>query len=400
MNAGPAQEYPLLIRNCRLYTSAPGEPPTDILIIDGAIAGIDRIEPGGKEFTVVDAGGRIAAPGAIDMHIHGAGGVDTLDGTRDALQTMSKTLAHSGTTAFLGAMVPRPAQGNRHVAAASDAAAAGLDGAALLGIYLEGPFINLKRRGGISDRSILPPTRRALDEIMALAGGWLKIMTVAPEIPGNAAIIRALLERGVMPAFGHSDASYEEAKGGFEAGIRHVTHVLNAMAPMHHRAPGPLAAIVEDERVTVEVISDGNHLHPGIVRMIHRLVGRERCVCISDAVQAMGLPEGTHMYDGRPYESKNGAARFRDGTLVGSTMSLWQIAANFLGFTRCSLREAVDAVTLRPARILGIDSKKGSLRTGMDADIVLLNSDSSVHLTVVRGKIFRSATEPEDLDAG
>jgi N-acetylglucosamine-6-phosphate deacetylase len=213
------------------------------------------------------------------------------------------------------------------------------------------------------------------------------MMTIAPELPGNLDVVRWLVNRGVVAAFGHSNASYEEAKEGFEAGIRHVTHLFNAMPSLHHRSPGPLPAIFEEERATLQIISDGHHLHPGVVRLIYRIAGPRRCVCITDGISGMNLPEGRYIYNGKEYESRDGAARYSDGTLIGSTMSLWNIALKFREFTRCSLEEAVDAVTINPARTIGIDSRKGSLATGRDADIVLLEDDLSVAATIVRGTI-------------
>jgi N-acetylglucosamine-6-phosphate deacetylase len=215
----------------------------------------------------------------------------------------------------------------------------------------------------------------------------LNMMTIAPELPGNLDVVRWLVNRGVVAAFGHSNASYEEAKEGFEAGIRHVTHLFNAMPSLHHRSPGPLPAIFEEERATLQIISDGHHLHPGVVRLIYRIAGPRRCVCITDGISGMNLPEGRYIYNGKEYESRDGAARYSDGTLIGSTMSLWNIALKFREFTRCSLEEAVDAVTINPARTIGIDSRKGSLATGRDADIVLLEDDLSVAATIVRGTI-------------
>ena len=383
----------VLIKQCRLYTSAISEPPVDILVSDGKIVSIGQVRRSIEHPTIVEAHGRIAIPGLIDLHIQGAGGADVLDGTADSLRTISQTLARLGTTAFLGTTVVKTSEGNRHLNVARERQAEDLGGATLLGIHLEGPFINEKRRGGIDPASIYPSSRRAMEEILDVTGDSLKIMTIAPELPGSLEIIRRLVEVGVVASFGHSDASYEETKRGFEAGIRHVTHLFNAMPPLHHRSPGPLLAIFEEERSTLQVISDGHHLHPGIVRFICQVAGPRRCICITDGISGMGLPDGRYSYNGREYESRNGAARYLDGTLIGSSMSLWNVTVKFREFARCSLQEAVNTVTSNPARTLGIESHKGSLEAGKDADIVLLEKDLSVHTTIVNGRIcYRAST--------
>lgn len=382
----------LLIRDCRLEAAAKPEEYVDILVKDGTIARIGRHERGDAAEGVLEARGRLAVPGFIDLHIQGAGGCDVLDGTVESLQTISRTLARLGTTAFLGTTVVKPRQGNRHLRFMRDAVGSDLGGAALLGIHLEGPFINEKKKGGIDPAAIYPSSAAALEEVLDATGDGLKMMTIAPELPGGLDIIRLLVKHGVVAAFGHSNASYEETKAGFEAGIRHVTHLFNAMPSLHHRSPGPLPAIFEDERATLQIISDGHHLHPSVVRIIHRLAGTRRCVCITDGISGMSLPEGRYLYNGKEYESRDGAARYADGTLIGSTMSLWNIALKFREFTRCSLEEAIESVTINPARTIGIDSKKGSLAAGKDADIVILEEDLSVAVTIVCGRIcYRGA---------
>jgi N-acetylglucosamine-6-phosphate deacetylase len=382
----------LLIRQCRLHTSATNEPPVDILVKDGRIVSIGQVRQSGERATIVEASGRIAIPGLIDLHIQGAGGADVLDGMTDSLRTISQTLARLGTTAFLGTTVVKPSEGNRHLKMVRERQTEDLGGATLLGIHLEGPFINEKRRGAIDPASIYPSSGPALKDIIDVTGDLLKMMTIAPELSGNLGIIQTLGESGVVASFGHSDASYEEARRGFEAGIRHVTHMFNAMPPLHHRSPGPLLAIFEEERATLQVISDGHHLHPGIVRFIYQVAGPRRCVCITDGISGMGLPDGRYVYNGREYESRSGAARYLDGTLIGSSMSLWNVTLKFREFGRCSLQEAVDTVTINPARTLGIESHKGSLEAGKDADIVLLEKDLSVHMTIVNGRACYGAS--------
>jgi len=374
----------LILRNCRL-SSAPERQPVSILIEGSRIKSLDDTPHAGARS--IDAGGRVAAPGFIDLHVQGAGGSDVLDATPEALQTMSRSLARLGTTGFLGTTVSQPQKANFHLALLRDHVHQDLGGAWLLGIHLEGPFINVNRKGGIAPDTIYASSPQALESLYAIAGDALRMMTIAPELPGNLDIIRRLVAHGTVAAFAHSEATYDDTLRGFDAGISHVTHIFNAMPSLHHRAPGPITAIFEHPTVTAQVISDGNHLHPAIVHLIYKILGPHRCACITDGLQAMGLPDGKYLYNGKEYLSSEGAARYLDGTLIGTTMGLGSIAMKFMEFTRCTFSEAIDTVTRIPAKVLGLERSKGSLAAGMDADIVILEQDGSVFATIVAGNV-------------
>lgn len=377
----------LLIRNCKLFNAIRQDGFVDILIESGSIVQIGEVNERREYASVINANERITAPGFIDVHIQGAGGADILDGTEKALETMSRTLARLGTTSFLATTVVKPDQNNRHLNITARNVNRELGGAIILGMHLEGPFINLKKSGGISKNSIFPPSLKALKEIRDIAGNTLKMMTIAPELEGNLKIIYKLVEDDVIASFGHSNATYIETKKGFSAGIKHVTHIFNAMPPLHHREPGPLLAIFESDDITVQIISDGVHVHPGIVNLVYRNIGKDRCICITDGVQAMGLPDGKYIYNIREYESKDGTARYLDGTLIGTTLSAWRIARKFMEYTNCSLEIAINTITKNPAKLLGIEDKKGSIDVGKDADLVILDHDNSIWLTIINGKV-------------
>ncbi len=376
----------LLIKNTTLYDNIQDAAGYDILVANGKIVSI--VPTGGisEPVSVIDASGLIAIPGLIDIHIHGAGGADSLEGTKESLTTISRTLAKLGTTAFLSAMVVRPGEKNRHLQAAGEFKGKISGGAELTGVYIEGPFINTEKRGGIIPECIAGPSLAVLEKILEEAGDALRIMCVAPEIPGNDKIIHRLKEMDITVAFGHSDAGYEETKSGFDMGISHITHLFNAMRPLHHRRPGPLAAIFENGDITVELIGDSHHVHPSLVSMAWKLAGNRNIISITDGISGMGLPEGTYTYNKKQYMSKDGLARYPDGTLIGSTMSLCNIARNFMTFAGVGLKEAIDTVTINPARILGIDSIKGSLESGKEADIVLIDRLFNVQYTIIDGK--------------
>lgn len=376
-----------VIRNCKLYNAPDSTGLVDILVEDHTIARIGTSETDSGHPTMLDAYGRTVIPGMIDVHIHGAGGADMADGSRESLQTISSTLARQGTTSFLGTALVTPATDHAHLATAGQYVGQDLGGANLLGIHLEGPFINRKQRGGIHPSSIYPPTEAALVELIEITGGTLKMMTIAPEVGGGMDMVARIIDHGIIPSFGHSHATYDEAQAAFDAGISHVTHIFNTMPALHHRNPGPIPAIFERPDVTVQIISDGIHLDQEIVNFIYRQLGGERCVLITDGMLAGGLPEGRYEYYGREFDTTGGAARYLNGTLIGTTQSLHQMMTHFMTFTGCSLETAVNTVTINPAKVLGIAHRKGVLETGKDADIVVLDSDLSIWATVIGGAV-------------
>ncbi len=361
----------------------------DLYLEKGVIARIESSATHLHQQEDFNAQGRLITPGLIDVHTQGAGGAEVLSTLPTAMAQMARTLARQGTTGFLATTAVQRNTANEHLALAAQFIRSGCaDGAVCHGIHLEGPYINVVRKGGIGVENIFSPAVKGLDEILHLCEGGLKMMTLAPELPGSLPIIEQLVQSNIIASLGHSDASFEQACSGIGAGISHATHLFNALPGLHHRNPGALAAVLNHESITAQLISDGVHIHGQIVKLAHRLLGDARCILITDGMQATGLPDGRYQYDGKAYETSNGTARYLDGTLIGSTLSMMQIALRFKSFTGCSLQTAIDCASLYPARVLGIDNRKGSIAVGKDADLVVWNDDFSVHATLIGGRLI------------
>ncbi|MFA6107961.1 MAG: N-acetylglucosamine-6-phosphate deacetylase [Candidatus Latescibacterota bacterium] len=381
----------LYISGCRLLNPG-GEPspPTVVAVDQGRIAAVGGAVPPGAER--IDAAGRFLVPGFIDVHVQGAGGAIVMEGTPQALRTVSATQARYGVTGYLATTVYRPGGDNDHL----DAIAAGLadpaPGAACLGIHLEGPFIAPARKGMIRSTCIGPPDPGVMVDIRRRCGAALRMMTIAPELPGSLAVISALAAGGSVAAFGHSAADYDQTRDGIASGITHVTHLFNAMTSIHHRQPGPALALFEAAQVTAQVISDGVHLHPAMVRLVRRLIGDGRIALITDGMQAMGLPDGDYEYDGVAYTARDGAARYCDGTLIGTACGFTRILGTYMRLTGASLAEALVPAVSVPARVLGLEQRKGKVQVGMDADLVVLGADLEVYATLVEGRVVYRRT--------
>ncbi len=381
------------ITNVGLYTESDGAPLVHLELADGRIAAVHTEAPPQSAAPLFDGGGAWAAPGFIDLHIHGAGGGDAIQGTEEDLARMSATLPQVGVTGFLATSFAQPATGNQPLRTVAAWTGRPLGGAHLLGSYVEGPFINPVRKGGIPPEVIFSPDERRLDAMLEAAAGTLRLMTIAPELDGVLPLIERLAESGVVPSLGHSDTSYRKAADGIAAGIRHVTHLYNAMRPLHHREPGPIAAIFEDDRLSVELIADDVHLGADIVAWTARTLGYARCACVTDGIASTGLPAGEYVFNGHPYRSEAGAARYVEGGgLIGTTLGLGEVMRRFHRFTGCTLQQAVDSASAVPARVLGLQNRKGRLQPGFDADIILLDhADLSVRATFVDGDLVYQA---------
>lgn len=335
-------------------------------------------------------------PGMIDLHIHGAGGWPVESADVAGLQRLGRYLAAFGVTGFLPSASAYPLEQLEALAgrvrAATDVA---YDGATILGLHLEGPFLSPKRPGAMHLENLRAPSVGDAARLLAAGGGTVRRISLAPELPGALDLIRYLVENGVTVAGAHTDATYAETLAGIEAGVRLATHTYNAMRGLHHREPGALGAYMTDERVTCEVICDLLHVHPAAVRVLLRAAGADRVVLISDAIPAAGLSPGHYKLWGRDlYIDDEGFSRLANGTIAGSTRLMLHGLRNLVEVLDVPWEEAVRMAALNPARVIGLAGRKGSLAPGKDADLVVVGPDWQVAWCVVEGRVVRRPGDP------
>jgi N-acetylglucosamine-6-phosphate deacetylase len=335
----------------------------------------------------VDATGSYVLPGLIDTHVHGTHGDDVMLHGAEGIRRISARFPRYGTTAWLPSTIAaRHAELLRAVRWCAEAQEGPPDGADIVGLHVEGPYINLKRKGAQPAEGIRDPDFDEVRELLEAAEGQIRVMTLAPELPGGLELVRLLVREGIIASMGHSDADYEQALEGIAAGATHATHLFNAMRPLHHRDPGLLTACLNEPSVLAEVIPDGVHLHPHVVRLALRTKGADRVALITDAFSATGLPDGHHTLGPHRVVVKGPLCTLEDGTIAGSILTMDGAVRNAIRFAGVSLVEAVRMASLIPAGVAGCGERKGSLEAGKEADVVLMNRDLHPRATWVRGR--------------
>ena len=353
------------------------------LVFDKKIEELDILSPAelpeGTE--IIDAAGNYVAPGFINIHIHGCGGADAMDGTLDSLQTMSRLLPRTGVTRFLPTTMTYDEPRLVQALTAIKNARGSEPGAKILGANLEGPFISEKYKGAQKACNIQKANSRLLEKFP----GLIRYITLAPETLDSMDFIRQCRKRGILVSLGHSDATYEEAAAAVAAGASHITHLYNAMSPLHHRRPGLVGAALTLP-VACELIADSIHSHPAALKLAWLAKGPDKLILITDSMRACLMPEGVSELGGQTVYVKDGRATLQDGTIAGSIVTMDKALETFRSATGATLPEAIRLVTVNPAKELGLYDELGSLEEGKLADLVLMDEEFHIKRTFVEGK--------------
>ena len=339
----------------------------------------------------IDARGRTVVPGFVDVHIHGAGGHDVMEGTREALEIIAATVAAHGTTSIVATTVTasemetleRVACVAKFILQSSEHPVRELT-AEILGIHFEGPFISPARRGVHPAKWIVPPSRELLAQLLAEARGTAQILTLAPELPGALDLVRDGRKAGLVVSLGHTDATYEQTEAAIAAGASHAAHVFNAMRPFSHRGTGVLGAVLTSPKVSAELIADGVHVDETAMRILVNLKTSERVILVSDGISATGMPDGKYQLGMFEVKVSGGVARNAEGKLAGSTLTLDRALRNIVSLG-VPLMAGVQMITANPARQIGLGARKGVLAPGTDADLVFLDDKLEVSGVMTRG---------------
>jgi N-acetylglucosamine-6-phosphate deacetylase len=378
----------------RLYT--PVEEITNPLLVieDGLIAEVSSQDSHASlaKATVVDFGDAALVPGFLDIHIHGGAGLDVMRASPAELPRLGRFLVSHGVTGYFATTVAAPL----------DATCSALERLAdtieqttkvngnppearPLGIHLEGPFLSHKRRGVHPPEYLVEPTVPIFEKLWQSARGHVRMITIAPEIPGALEVIAEAARRKICVSIGHSDAELPMARAAVQAGARHATHTFNAMRPLDHRSPGIIGEVLSDDTMTADIIVDGIHVSPEVVKLFLRAKGPERAVLITDAISATGMPDGRYQLGPIQVDVRDGKATAGD-SLAGSVLTMDRAVRNVTRFSNWTLAQAVRAATLNPAQAVGLSAKFGRLAVGTEASFVVLNSAGDVLKTIVGGR--------------
>lgn len=331
-----------------------------------------------------------AIPGLIDVHIHGVNGADTMDGTTEALDTMVKALPKEGTTSFLATTMTQSKNNiekaimnaGTYIQEQSESGCA-----EVLGIHLEGPFVNAAMAGAQPIKHIIDPDLALFKEWEKISKDTIKLVTLAPECSGGIDFITYLKEKKIIASIGHTNATFDEVNEAINAGVTHVTHLYNQMRGLHHREPGVVGATFHHDELMAEIIADGVHVRPEMVKLAYKQKSSEGLVLITDSMRAKCLKNGHYDLGGQDVLVTDEKATLLDGTLAGSILKLSHAVKNVVSYTGCSLEEAIEMASANPAKELNIFNRKGSIAVGKDADIVILDDELEVVMTFCRGTL-------------
>ena len=373
----------MLIKNCNIIYLDKIETGS-ILIENGCIKEINPTNCCDKN--VLDANGLYVSPGFIDVHIHGAGGCDTMDGTSDSINTIAKTIIKHGTTAFTPTtMTVSIEEIRKSLDAIKSVKEAGSHGAHVLGVHLEGPFVSQKAIGAQNPNYILTPSISTYNEIVKDYENIIISITLAPEIESAKELIKYLSSKSIVCSLGHTSATYEEAIEAIECGASHSTHLFNAMSPLTHRNPGVVGAIF-DSNITTETISDGVHISYPVLRIAYKQKGTDNVLLVSDAMMACCMPNGDYSLGRQNVTVTDGEARLKNGALAGSVLTIDKAVRNVYKNTDLPLYEVIKMASYNCAKHCKVDNHKGQIKEGYDADLILFDDDINIKKVLVLGR--------------
>lgn len=367
----------------------------NLVIENGKITRIEKPISSKTDGLIIDAKGLFVLPGFVDQHVHGGGGADTMDATNEAFETIVKAHARHGTTSLCLTTIASPASkliytlnsiksfmGMQHQN--------NVGGAKVLGVNLEGPFLNPDKKGAHREEYIESPSLENFLRYSKILKDELKLVTIAPEVAGALELISYISKlKYPVVSIGHSNADVVIAMQAFNLGAKCITHFYNAMSPFHHRRPGIMGAITQNESVAIELIPDQNLIDPSSIKIASKLVGSERIIIITDALMSAGTSLTQFNFSGKSIQVKDGSCFTEDGTVWGSILTMDKAIRNFIKFTDCSVDFAVKSATKNPASLLGV-KRKGGLKIGYDADVVVVNEEMEVLATIVEGNLAYS----------
>ncbi len=359
----------------------------------GVIAGIGRVGsdtvPAETAGAVrIDGQGGWLLPGFIDMHVHGGAGCDFMEADGEEMREITRFHAKHGTTGMLAASLTASREKlDRMLERASRFMNGNMPYARLLGVHMEGPFISFKWKGAQNPACILSPQLDWLEDWVRKFPGVIKMQTLAPELDGALPYMESLTAYGIIPACGHTDATYEELVRAADRGLRHAVHTFNAMRPYHHREPGTVGAVLTDDRIYAEIIADGHHVHPAGVKLLAAAKGADRIILVTDAMAAAGMPDGPYTLGGLPAMMENGVVRLeKDGSLAGSTLTMIEAFRFMVQEIGVSVADASKMASANPARQLGLIDSAGTLEIGKRADVLLLDGSLALRRVWIGGK--------------
>jgi N-acetylglucosamine-6-phosphate deacetylase len=353
----------------------------EVVVEHGRIASVGPLTSGGDE--LIDLGERLLVPGFIDVHVHGGAGAQCNTTDPDEIEAVARFHAEHGTTGLVATTVPARVDDLRAALAAIDRCRA----PTLLGAHLEGPFLNRKRPGALDPERFLDPGEEPLERLLAAGAGTLRVMTIAPELPGALGLIARLSNAGVVASVGHTEASDRQVREAARAGATAATHVFNGMAPFHHRAPGVVGAVADLPQFSCELICDGVHIDPVALRMFYRAKGASGIRLVTDAIAAAGMPDGEYRLGDRAITVSGGRPAVSGAEpIAGSLLTMEAAVQNAVRFLGISLEEAVLISSTNSARLLGLGSHKGAIAPGFDADLVVLGDQLVVEATMAAGR--------------